>query len=363
MTLLQFISIVAGFVFLLFSIDAFARKKLNLLHFLVFFGGTSIIIIFSFSQNLLNKFWSFFGLARGADLIVYISIIFLAYLYFEILNKITKDIYNLSKFVSFTAIENTFNNLSVQELVLKRKNKDPKDDFVFLIRSYNEEATIWEIIDEISGAGYSKIIVLDDGSTDNTELIIKSKKQELSWKIIIYIKHSINRWWWSANKTLFEFVRKYWKYLDSSWFVTFDADGQMDAKDLEYFLNLKEKKSQVYLGSRFMLWASVSWIPVIRRIILFWARFITFIFNWIFISDPHNGFRIISFNALQEIKIYSDNMTYASEILDEIKWKNIPYEEFPVNIRYTKYSLSKWQKNSNAIRILLEIIYRKFFFR
>jgi len=70
------------------------------------------------------------------------SIIFLAYLYFETLNKVTKDVYNLSKLVSSAAIENTFNNLSINELIIKRKNKDPKDAFTFLMRSYNEEAAI-----------------------------------------------------------------------------------------------------------------------------------------------------------------------------------------------------------------------------
>jgi hypothetical protein len=39
------------------------------------------------------------------------------------------------------------------------------------------------------------------------------------------------------------------------------------------------------------------------------------------------------------------------------------YEEVPVNIRYTDYSLGKWQKNSNSIKLAFEMIYRKIFFR
>jgi hypothetical protein len=39
------------------------------------------------------------------------------------------------------------------------------------------------------------------------------------------------------------------------------------------------------------------------------------------------------------------------------------YEEIPVHIRYTEYSLGKWQKNSNSLKLWLEMIYKKIFFR
>jgi hypothetical protein len=35
--------------------------------------------------------------------------------------------------------------------------------------------------------------------------------------------------------------------------------------------------------------------------------------------------------------------------------------EVPVNIVYTDYSLSKWQKSLNAINIALKMIWSKFF--
>jgi hypothetical protein len=56
-------------------------------------------------------------------------------------------------------------------------------------------------------------------------------------------------------------------------------------------------------------------------------------------------------------------MTYASELLEEAKRLGYKIIEVPVNIEYTNYSLSKGQKNLNAIKILLEIIYKKFFYK
>jgi hypothetical protein len=75
----------------LFAIDARQRGKLNLLHFLVFFGGAGFLLYFLFYPSKLDQFGGFFGVARGADLVVYGSIIFLTYLFFEVLNKVNKQ--------------------------------------------------------------------------------------------------------------------------------------------------------------------------------------------------------------------------------------------------------------------------------
>lgn len=91
MSILELIVIVTGFIFLLFAIDARQRKKLNVLHLTVFVGGSTMLIYFILYPGTLDRFGSLFGIARGADLIVYCAIIFLAYLFFELLNKINKQ--------------------------------------------------------------------------------------------------------------------------------------------------------------------------------------------------------------------------------------------------------------------------------
>ncbi len=54
---------------------------------------------------------------------------------------------------------------------------------------------------------------------------------------------------------------------------------------------------------------------------------------------------------------------YASELLDSIRIHDIPFVEVPVHIQYTDYSMAKWQKNRNAIKILAELIYKKIFYK
>jgi len=82
-------------------------------------------------------------------------------------------------------------------------------------------------------------------------------------------------------------------------------------------------------------------MPLPRKIILFGSKLVTLFFNKIWVSDPHNGYRVITLSALKKINITSDGMTYASEILDETKRLNLKFKEIPVNIKYSEYSLSK----------------------
>lgn len=104
MSLLQFVVILAAVLFILFGIDLYKRKKMNILHFLVFFIGGGMIVIFGFNQNLLDQFGRFFGVARGADLLVYVSLILLFYFYIDVLNKHTKDKFQLTRLISQDAM-------------------------------------------------------------------------------------------------------------------------------------------------------------------------------------------------------------------------------------------------------------------
>jgi hypothetical protein len=60
MTLFQLIIICTGFLFVLFAVDLYQRQKFNLMHFLVFFGGTAAVVVFGIRPELLDRFGKFF---------------------------------------------------------------------------------------------------------------------------------------------------------------------------------------------------------------------------------------------------------------------------------------------------------------
>jgi len=52
-------------------------------------------------------------------------------------------------------------------------------------------------------------------------------------------------------------------------------------------------------------------------------------------------------------------MAHASEIIDQIKLKNLKYIEVPVTVKYDDYSNGKGQSSLNSVKIVLELISKK----
>lgn len=374
MSLLQFIVILSALVFVLFGVDLYKHRKMSILHFIVFFFGGGLVVVFALNQDILNTFGSFFGTARGADVLVYFSLIILFYFYIELLNKHTKDRFQLTKLISQMAIDKGYQEN--KDKILHWQNHWEKDHFVFNIRCYNEWQVVGKVIDDIIAAGFRKLVVINDGSSDNSLQVLLDKQQQYHDKMIIVLSHIINRWWGAANQTGYNFVKTYGDQMKIRRLVGFDADGQMDIKDMETFmryiredenlwLDLEGKKPDLYLGSRFLEGSKVDNMPTLRRLILLIARVVTRIFYGIQVTDPHIGYRVISLSALKKITLTADGMHYANELNEQIKKYRMKYREVPVHIRYTEHSLTKWhrQKNANSLKLAAEMIYKKLFFR
>lgn len=151
-----------------------------------------MIVLFSFDQALLNQFGMFFGIARGADLLVYIALIVLFYFYIILLNNHTKDKFQLTRLISQMAIDNAY--YENKEKIAHRKNVGEKDDFVFNIRIYNEDAAVViKVIDEIIDAGFRKFVFINDGSSTNILETLQEKKKQHPDTLIIILSHTINR--------------------------------------------------------------------------------------------------------------------------------------------------------------------------
>jgi hypothetical protein len=81
-------------------------------------------------------------------------------------------------------------------------------------------------------------------------------------------------------------------------------------------------------------------------------------------TDAHNGFRALSRNAAEKIKITADRMAHASEIVEEVHHLDLKYREIPVVIRYTEETLRKGHGSfMEGVRILYTMIMKKFLLR
>lgn len=341
MTLLEFFFIISGVIILIIALDIAKKQRFNALHFLVFIWVGSWLLLLATFPNILNFIWKIFWVARGADVLVYSSIIFLLYFVLLLLTKYVDNRESISKVIRELAISNS----EKKEIIWKE---------VFLIRSFNEATVVWKVIDEIFNAWYKNILVVNDWSKDNSAEVFEKYKDQ-----IILLNHSINRWAWSALETGFEYLRRYSKV---DYVITFDADWQHDIADYKKFEKEldNDKELWVVLGSRFIEKTETN-IPFIRKIILFLWRIFTVLISWVYLTDAHNWYRVFRLESVKKIKLTIDGMAYASELIEEIKINKIKLKEVPVNIIYTDYSMKKWQSSWNAINIALRIIWSKFF--
>jgi glycosyltransferase involved in cell wall biosynthesis len=216
-----------------------------------------------------------------------------------------------------------------------------------VIPAYNEEKVIGKVIADIKKEGYRNIIVVDDGSVDKTKEVAKKSGA-------IVLRHILNLGQGAAIETGLEYCRK----VGADIAVTFDADGQFKASEIKKVIEpIFKKKVDVVLGSRF-LGRTVN-IPFLKKLTLKAAVIFTDIFSNIKLTDTHNGFRAFSKNALNKISINHSGMAHASDIIDQIKRYNLKYQEVPVTVFYTDYSLKKGQSIFNSIRILLDLLFEK----
>ena len=218
-------------------------------------------------------------------------------------------------------------------------------DLSIIIPFYNEEKSIKEVANKlISTFSESKLVFIDDGSTDKSLEYIKKIKNK---NIKILINEFNSGYGYSIKKGLSEVSSKY-----VAWF---DADGEHDVQDLSsMFYNIQEKKLAMIIGKRNF---SVNYIRKFGKFII--KLFIRFMYNKK-ISDYNCGLRIFNSKLLNKYKSLLPNGYSASMTSTLIfVYNNYPFGEYEIkqnNLR--KFGKSNVVINDgfksiyNAIRVL-----------
>lgn len=217
-----------------------------------------------------------------------------------------------------------------------------------VIPAYNEERVIQNVLNEVKSAGYENIIIVDDGSKDNTYL--KAKKIP---KITV-LRHKINRGKGGATKTGIEAA----KLLGADIIVTMDGDGQHDPNDVQsLILPILEQSCEVVLGTRLANPEGMPWYKIFHNKI---ANVITWYLFGLWVTDSQSGFRAYSRHAAEVINTRGDRYEYDSEVLREIYIYKLKFKEVSIKVRYTEYSMGKIQKQGfvNGIVTLYKMLWK-----
>ena len=218
--------------------------------------------------------------------------------------------------------------------------------------AFNEGKIIAKVLkglpSKIDGIDKIQVVVINDGSTDNT---LSELKRFPKVKVI---SHMVNRGLGAALNTGFLYARKN----GADILVTIDADGQHDPRDIEKIIKpILQKKADTVIGSRLKNPEDMPWYRIIGN---FGLNLATYLFFGAWTTDSQSGIRAFSAKALKVINIKSDRMEVSSEIIREIGLKKLKVAEVPVKAIYSKYSLDKGQKNTNIFNIIFKMIWRGF---
>ena len=221
---------------------------------------------------------------------------------------------------------------------------DGRYDDVWLVVPCFNEGTVIEDVLRSARENFPNIVAVDDGSVDSSAAAIHASGAHL-------VRHPVNLGQGAAIQTGVEYARA---QPGARYFVTFDADGQHQVKDVEAMVErLRTEPLDIVVGTRFgRPRAADDQVPPFKRFALRVIVMLSPRTRRLGLTDAHNGLRAFGRRVAEELNLRMNGMSHASEfvaLMDSHGWR---VAEQPVDILYTEYSMSKGQSLLNGINIL-----------
>ncbi len=193
------------------------------------------------------------------------------------------------------------------------------------IPTYNNQNTLDRVIQGV--LEYTdRIIIINDGSTDNTASILEKYQDNLT--IITFPE---NR---GKGKALREgFKRAH--LLGYEYMITIDSDGQHFPSDLPVFLDELELQgsdsSLLLIGSRNMDDPSV---PGKSSFGNKFSNFWYYVETGIKLKDTQSGYRLYPIRQISKLRLFTTKFELEIEVIVKLAWKNVEVRNIPVQVLY-----------------------------
>lgn len=190
-----------------------------------------------------------------------------------------------------------------------------------LIPTYNNGTTLKKLVEDVMQYT-SNIIVVNDGSTDNTGEILSTLSG------IDALSYMPNEGKGTALRRGFELAfRKGYHYA-----ITIDSDGQHFADDLPKFIHkMIAHPDALIIGARNMDQASV---PGKSSYGNKFSNFWFWVETGIKIPDTQSGFRLYPLKPLQGMTFYTPKYELEIEVIVRAAWRGVPVLTVPVKVYY-----------------------------
>jgi dolichol-phosphate mannosyltransferase len=192
-------------------------------------------------------------------------------------------------------------------------------DSIVIIPTYNEKENIEKIIKAIFSLEKSfDILIIDDGSPDGTDMIVKKLQPEFSEKLFL-LERSGKLGLGTAYIAGFKWSLEHgYEYI-----FEMDADFSHNPKDLPRLYNACLKgNADVAIGSRYISGVNVVNWPISRVLMSYFASIYVRIISGMHIRDTTAGFKCYKRKVLETID------------LDAVRFKGYAFQ---IEMKYTAY--------------------------
>ena len=220
----------------------------------------------------------------------------------------------------------------------------------FLIAAYNEAATVGEVLERVDALEFEKqVIVVDDGSTDDTPRILERWRAEGDGRLVLR----------QPNRGKGAAIRAAIPHVDGKIAVIQDADLEYDPADVPALIEPIERGvADVVFGSRI-----TGGRP--QRAYLFWHlvgnRFLSLVTNVLYnttLHDMETGYKAFRSDVLLSLPLRSDDFGIEPEITAKVCLRGLRIYELPIAYYGRTYAEGKkitWRDGFKALYVLVAV--------
>ena len=192
---------------------------------------------------------------------------------------------------------------------------------VVLMPTYNNAGTIAQVISDVKEFA-TDVIVVNDGSTDNTASILSSIE---GIKVIDYPNNK------GKGYALKLGLRKAYEW-GYRYAITIDSDGQHYADDIPTFIEtIEQKPDSLLIGARNLTAENMpSKNTFANRFSNFWYKVET----GQTLTDTQSGYRLYPLTKLQNIHFITRRYEFEVEIIVRAAWRGVNVENIPIKVYY-----------------------------
>lgn len=190
-----------------------------------------------------------------------------------------------------------------------------------LIPTYNNNGTIAKVIKDVQVYA-SNVLVVNDGSTDNTEEIINGIDG------ISIISYKKNKGKGYALKTGLKRARQ----MGFRYAITIDSDGQHYPSDIPAFIEqIEQTPDSLIIGARNL---NAENMPGKNSFANKFSNFWFKVETGITLTDTQSGFRLYPLAKLERMKFMTPRYEFEIEVIVKAAWRGVNVMNIPINVFY-----------------------------